>query len=97
MQSLHVQFCYSLLQVWGFELNPNCLVHKVKKLLSKLLKKFIEWNVDKVNILQKCSFVVCTYISFSSPYFSKKKDQSVLYDGKKCQFLEQFLSPPCYS
>ena len=85
--------------MWGFELNPNCLVHKVKKLCTfKIIEKIIEWNVDKGNIYYKNVplLYVLTYL-FHLHIFRKKKDQSVLYDGKKCQFLEQFLSPPCYS
>ena len=56
--------------MWGFKVNPNCLVHKMKKLFSKF--KIIEWNVDEGNVLQKCSFVVCTYL-FHLHIFRKKR------------------------
>ena len=77
--------------MWGFQLNPSCLVHKVKKLCTfKIIEKIIEWNVDKGNILQKCSFVVCTYISFSSPYFSKKKIKVFYMMEKNVNFWSNF-------
>ena len=70
--------------------NPYCLVYKVKKLHTfEIIEKIIEWNVDKGNILQKCYFVVCTYL-FHLHIFRKKRIKVFYMMEKNVNFWSNF-------